>query len=88
MISLSLAEFTKRMFKVKSVFLLFLFFFSIYLLLPSTVFTVYINLNVLSKHAEQRTKSVLTQTADNAGPDQPAHSRRLIRAFVARLQNQ
>ena len=29
----------------------------------------------------------LMQFADNAGPDQLAHSRRLIRAFVARLQN-
>ena len=28
------------------------------------------------------------QSADNAGPDQPAHKRRLIRAFVVRLQNQ
>ena len=26
--------------------------------------------------------------ADNVGPDQPARMRRLIRAFVARLQNQ
>ena len=36
----------------------------------------------------QRTKRALMQFAGNAGPDQPAHSRRLIRAFVARLQNQ
>ena len=28
------------------------------------------------------------QFADNAGPDQPAHKRRLIRAFFVRLQNQ
>ena len=28
------------------------------------------------------------QFAENAGPDQPAHSRRLIWAFVVRLQNQ
>ena len=28
------------------------------------------------------------QFADNAGPDQPAHKRRLIRAFIVRLQNQ
>ena len=28
------------------------------------------------------------QLADNTGPDQPAHSRRLIRAFVVRVQNQ
>ena len=28
------------------------------------------------------------QRAGNEGPDQPAHSRRLIRAFVTRLQNQ
>ena len=28
------------------------------------------------------------QFADNAGPDQPARSRRLIRASVVRLKNQ
>ena len=33
-------------------------------------------------------KKALMQFADNAGPDQPALMRRLIRAFVARLQNQ
>ena len=31
---------------------------------------------------------VLMQIADDAGPDQPEHLRRLIRVFVARLQNQ
>ena len=36
----------------------------------------------------QRTKTVFMQSADNAGPDQPAHSRRLIWAFAVRLQNQ
>ena len=30
----------------------------------------------------------LMKFADNAGQDQPAHLRRLIRAFVARIQNQ
>ena len=35
----------------------------------------------------QRTKGALMQFADNAGPDQPAQMRRLIRAFVVRLQN-
>ena len=35
----------------------------------------------------QRTKRALMQFAANRGPDQPAHSRRLIRAFVAHLQN-
>ena len=33
----------------------------------------------------QHTKRALMQFADNAGPDQPAHSRRLIRPFVTHL---
>ena len=33
-------------------------------------------------------KRALINFADNAGPDQPAHMRRLIKAFIARLQNQ
>ena len=33
-------------------------------------------------------KGFFMQFADNAGPDQPAHLRRLISAFVARLRNQ
>ena len=33
-------------------------------------------------------KRVLVQFTDNAGPDQPALKRRLIRAFIVRLQNQ
>ena len=36
----------------------------------------------------QLSRRALMQFADNAGPDQPAHSRRLIRTFVVRLQNQ
>ena len=38
---------------------------------------------------EQRTKKAFYEIADNAGPDQPAQLqlRRLIRAFVVRLQN-
>ena len=32
----------------------------------------------------QGTKRVLMQFEENAGPDQPAHSRRLIWAFVVR----
>ena len=36
----------------------------------------------------QRIKRALIKLAGNAGLDQPAHSRRLIRAIVARLQNQ
>ena len=34
---------------------------------------------------EQHTKRALMQFADNTGPDQPAHWRRLIWAFVVRL---
>ena len=33
-------------------------------------------------------KRALMQFVDNAGPDQPAHLRSLIWAFVVRLQNQ
>ena len=36
----------------------------------------------------QRIKSALVQFAGNAGPDQRAHSHRLIRAFVAHILNQ
>ena len=36
----------------------------------------------------QRTKRAIMPFAGNAGPDQPARTRRLIRAFVVRLQNQ
>ena len=36
----------------------------------------------------QCTKKTLMQFANNAGPDQPAHLRRLVWAFVVRLQNQ
>ena len=36
----------------------------------------------------QRTKMALLQFADNTGPDQPAHKRRLISAFFVNLQNQ
>ena len=36
----------------------------------------------------QHTKKAFILFADNAGPDQPAHKRRLILAFVVRLQNQ
>ena len=36
----------------------------------------------------QFTKRALMQFADDTGPDQPAHLRRLIWAFVVRLQNQ
>ena len=35
-----------------------------------------------------RTKRAVMRFMDNADPDQPAHLRRLIRVFVARLQNQ
>ena len=35
----------------------------------------------------QRKKRALMHFADDTGPDQPAHERRLIRNFVARLQN-
>ena len=35
----------------------------------------------------QRMEIALMQIADNAGPDQPAHSRKLIRPFVARFQD-
>ena len=34
----------------------------------------------------QNTKRDLMQFADNVGLDQPAHLRRLIRAFIAHLQ--
>ena len=36
---------------------------------------------------EQHMKKSLMQFADNVGPDQPAHKRRLIRTFIVRLQN-
>ena len=36
-------------------------------------------------HANER---YLWAYADSEGPDQPAHSRSLIRAFTVRLQNQ
>ena len=36
----------------------------------------------------QHTKINVIKFADNAGPDQPAQMRRLIRFSVARLQNQ
>ena len=36
----------------------------------------------------KRTKRALVLISDNAGPDQSPHSRRLIWAFVSRLQNQ
>ena len=36
----------------------------------------------------RRMERAVMQFADNACPDQPAHSRRLIKAFVVRLQNQ
>ena len=35
----------------------------------------------------QRTKRVIMQSANNAGPDQPARMRRLIGAFVVRLMD-
>ena len=45
------------------------------------------------KNNKKKDKRAIIQFMDNAGPDQPAqadhvHSRRLIRAFVAHLQNQ
>ena len=36
----------------------------------------------------EHTKKALMQFGDNAGPDQPAHLQRLIRAFIASIQNQ
>ena len=33
-------------------------------------------------------KGPFMQFADNEGPDQPAHKRRLIKATIVRLQNQ
>ena len=36
----------------------------------------------------ERTNKAIKQFSENAGPDQPAHKRSLIRAFVVRLQNQ
>ena len=41
-----------------------------------------------TKHDAQLTKRTLMQFADNTDPDQPAHSRRLIWAFVFRILNQ
>ena len=36
----------------------------------------------------EHTKKALMQFGDNAGPDQPAHLQRLVRAFIASIQNQ
>ena len=41
----------------------------------------------LPPYDAQSTKRAHMQFADNEGPDQPAHKRRLIRACVVRLQN-
>ena len=40
------------------------------------------------KYDTQCRKRALMQCAGNAGPGQPAHSRRLIQTFAARLYNQ
>ena len=72
--------------------LFFFFFFPMFCMdnvsvLYQILFVVIILAKVRKKFDAQRTKSALIQFADNAGPDQPAQMRTLIRASVARLQN-
>ena len=43
---------------------------------------------LLFAYDAQCMKRALMQIKDNTGPDQPVHLHRLIRVFVARLQNQ
>ena len=44
--------------------------------------------NCLAFHVIGNARKGPIQFADSVGPDQPAHKRRLLKAFVVRLQNQ
>ena len=48
----------------------------------------YFSNHIVNRYDTQYTKRAIMQFADNADPDQLVHLCRLIRAFVARSQNQ
>ena len=58
---------------------------NIFLFLRENLMLLLIIRNEHTVYDAQRTKRVLMQSANNEGPDQPAHSHRLIWAFIVHL---